>query len=137
LPAYLSHRQISGFYLRQEPSARALYDCGHSLRVSLSTEDELTFDLGGIADWEHEGRAHNFVPALREIAEGIFGSPTTLRHDLFNDLDRFSIPASRTALPSLIQQYVRELTPHFAITRGAVSYLHVRLRTSTGGLNPR
>src|SRR5919206_4120210 len=53
LPDYLSQRRLSGFYLRQEPSHRASYECGHSLRVNVSAADKLTFDLGGIADWEH------------------------------------------------------------------------------------
>ena len=102
------------------------YDCGHQLHVMCDRDDTLTFHLAGIADWEHERRAHDFVVPVRETAARVFGAPMTLPHDLFNDLDRFSIPASRTALPSLIEQYVRELTPHFPITRGAVSYVHAR-----------
>jgi hypothetical protein len=123
LPEYLSRREVSTFYLRQEPSDRATYNCGHQLHVMRYLDDTLTFHLAGIADWKHEGRPHDFVVPVREIAARIFGSATTLPHDLFNDLDRFSIPASRTALPSLIEQYVRKLTPHFPITKGTVSYL--------------
>ena len=46
------------------------------------------------------------------------------REGLFNDLDRFSVPFRCADLSLLIEQYVRELTPHFPITHGDVSYVH-------------
>jgi hypothetical protein len=138
LPEYLSHREIVTFYLRQEPSDRARYDCGHRLRVGVSNDHEMVFDLAGIADWEHEGRAHDFVPAVRAAATRVFGSPTSLKQGLFNDLDRFSIPSPTPVLSSLIEQYIRDLTPDFAVTRGAVSYLHATYsRRTRDPLTPR
>lgn len=117
------------FYFRQEPSDRASYDCGHAIHVLGGSDDKLLFNVGGIADWEHEGRAHDFVEPVREAASRLFGTPTTTRYHTFNEFDRFFVRTPRSELPSLIEQYVRELTPHFPITRGAVSYVHVRRGT--------
>src|SRR5437773_2651399 len=68
LPPYLLRREIVSFYLRQEPSDRAAYDCGHAIHVLAGSDGELVFNVGGIADWEHEGRAHDFVEPVREAA---------------------------------------------------------------------
>jgi hypothetical protein len=126
LPPYLLCRKIVSFYLRQEPSDRAAYDCGHAIHVLAGCDGELVFNVGGIADWEHKGRAHDFVDPVREAASRLFGTPTATRYHTFNEFDRFSIATQRAELPSLIEQYVRELTAHFPVTRGSVSYLRGR-----------
>jgi hypothetical protein len=131
LPKFLSRSAVSYFSLRQRPSPRSSLSCAHRILVLGREDGTLDFDVSGIAEYEHPREA-DLAKYVRDISVKTFGAALSEVHSpVPNILDRFLIRPSARDINSLIELYIRRLTPGFPITQGSFGYLRTTCATKT------